>query len=122
MLGTGKGRAKAEQGLGYGMVWSTLPLPLPYPSLPVPSTHATEFVHNYGLLYLIQGLVRVRAYMGRAGQGLVSGPLFLAQRRKESGQQPILFLCTRNFNCGRSVSNTYVTLSVIVTVRSDGLA
>ena len=53
---------------------------------------------------------------------VVSGPLFLAQRRKESGQQPILFLCTRNFNCGRSVSNTYVTLSVAVTLRSDRLA
>ena len=50
---------------------------------------------------------------------LVSGPLFHAQRRKESEQQPILFLCTRNFNCGRSVS---VTLSVVVTLRSDRLA
>ena len=53
---------------------------------------------------------------------VVSGPLFLAQRRKESRQQPILFLCTMNFNCGRSVSNTYVTLSVVVTLRSDRLA
>ena len=39
---------------------------------------------------------------------VVSDPLFLAQRRKESGQQPILFLYTRKFNCERSVSSTYL--------------